>query len=82
MSSTINGVPIGDMPDLGSVNDNSSVVGEHAGSGRFSAPALRSYVLTGLNLAGLPQAQPGGLPPVGAVTGDVFINGGFLCIAP
>ena len=41
---TLPGVRIVDMPDLGAVNDASSVVGERAGSGRFSAPAFRSYV--------------------------------------
>ena len=35
-----------------------------------------------LNLAGIPVAKPDGSPPTGAVTGDVYINGGFLCIAP
>jgi hypothetical protein len=42
---TFPGVRIVDMPDLGTVTDTSSVVGERAGSGRFSAPQLRSYVL-------------------------------------
>jgi hypothetical protein len=38
--------------------------------------------LTGpLNIVSLPNAQPDGSPPVGAVTGDLYINGGFLCIA-
>jgi hypothetical protein len=41
---TFPGVRIVDMPDLGVVSDTSSVVGERAGSGRFSAPALRNYV--------------------------------------
>ena len=44
MSTTVfPGVRIVDMPDLGVVTDTSSVVGEHAGSGRFSATQLRSY---------------------------------------
>jgi hypothetical protein len=38
--------------------------------------------VTAVNLAGLPNAQPDGSPPVGAKTGDVFINGGVLCVAP
>jgi len=33
------------MPDLGTVTDDASVVGEHAGSGRFTAAALRDYAL-------------------------------------
>ena len=44
---TFPGVRIVDMPDLGTITDNSSLVGEHAGSGRFSAPALRAYATTG-----------------------------------
>ena len=45
---TFPGVRIVDMPDLGAVNDSSSVVGERAGSGRFNASAFRSYVLSDL----------------------------------
>ena len=41
----VEGVRIVDMPDLGVVDDTSSVVGERAGSGQFSALALRDYVL-------------------------------------
>ena len=48
MSTTIGGIPIIAMPDLGAVNDASSFVGERAGSGRFAATALRGYVATGL----------------------------------
>jgi len=43
---TFPGVRIVDMPDLGAISDTSSFVGERAGSGRFSALQLRSYVLT------------------------------------
>ena len=53
MSTTIGGVRIVDMPDLGAVNDASSFVGERAGSGRFGAPTLRSYVSSYIT-AGLP----------------------------
>ena len=48
MSSTIGGVRIVDMPDLGTVDDTSSMVGERAGSGRFAATAFKSYVTGGL----------------------------------
>lgn len=48
MSTTIGGVRIVDMPDLGTVTDDSSVVGEHVGSGRFGATALRGYVTAAL----------------------------------
>ena len=41
----VEGVRIVDMPDLGVVDDTSSVVGERAGSGRFAVTALRDYVL-------------------------------------
>lgn len=34
-----------------------------------------------LNISNIPLAQPDGSPPVGAVRGDVYDNGGFLCIA-
>jgi parallel beta-helix repeat protein len=44
MSTTIGGVRIADMPDLGTLTDAGSVVGEHSGSGRFQAQALLRYV--------------------------------------
>ncbi len=44
MSSSIR---IVEMPDLGSVTDATSFVGERSGSGRFSATALRNYVSGG-----------------------------------
>ena len=47
-TTTYTGVRITDMPDLGAVTDSSSVVGEHAGSGRFGAVALRDYVSANL----------------------------------
>ena len=40
---TFPGVRIVDMPNLGAVTDASSFVGELAGSGRFTAPALKTY---------------------------------------
>jgi hypothetical protein len=40
----VEGVRIADLPVLGMVTDDTSFVGEHAGSGRFTAPALRDYV--------------------------------------
>ena len=39
-------IRIVDMPDLGAVTDDSSVVGEHAGSGRFAMTAMRNYITT------------------------------------
>ena len=43
---TFPGVRITDMPDLGAPSSTSSVVGERAGSGRFTMNALRDYVIT------------------------------------
>ena len=42
------GIRIVDMPDLGGVDDTSSMVGERAGSGRFAATALRDYTRAGM----------------------------------
>jgi len=39
-------IRIVDMPDLGAVTDASSLVAERAGSGRFTAPALATYMAT------------------------------------
>jgi hypothetical protein len=37
-------IRIVEMPDIGAVTDASSVVGERAGSGRFGATALKTYI--------------------------------------
>ena len=55
MSTTTSGVRMIDMPDLGAVSDSSSVIGERAGSGRFSAPALKAYATAGF----VPEAPSG-----------------------
>jgi hypothetical protein len=34
------------------------------------------------NVLTLPAARPDGSPPVGAVSGTLYSNGGFVCIAP
>jgi hypothetical protein len=47
-------IRIVEMPDLGAVNDSSSVVGERAGSGRFSAIALRAYCAANISAAMAP----------------------------
>ena len=47
MSGSTTGIPIGQLPVLGAVTDDSYVVGEHAGSGLFSALALKSYGAAG-----------------------------------
>lgn len=44
-------IRIVEMPDLGAVNDSSSVVGERAGSGRFTAPALKTYITASADVA-------------------------------
>ena len=77
------GVRIADMPDLGTVTDASSVVGEKAGSGRFAASALLSYISSGLpdTLQGPPGPQgppgtPGGPPgPTGPPGADSTVPG-------
>jgi len=38
--------------------------------------------VTKLNVSNLPQSNPDGSPPAGSVKGDLYINGGFVCIAP
>ena len=73
-------VRIADMPDLGAVTDASSVVGEQAGSGRFTATALRVYCLssgpiTGPIVVSLPTSNAGLVP------GTLWNNGGFVCVA-
>jgi len=59
MSTTVGGIRIIDMPDIGLVTDDSSVVGEHAGSGRFAATAMRDYVTASLLFT---PAGTGGVP--------------------
>jgi hypothetical protein len=83
MSSTIGGVRIVDMPDLGAFSDTSSLVGERAGSGRFGASGLNSYLsgrflalsggtLTGpLTLAADPATELGASTKQYADAGDL-----------
>ena len=56
----VEGVRIADMPDLGAVTDRSIVVGDHAGSGTFRAPALRDYVAAGHDASADPTDGPFG----------------------
>jgi len=42
--------------------------------------ANRAAQIVGGNKAGIPNGKPDGSPPDGAVPGDVYNNGGFLCI--
>ena len=46
----------------------------------WEVPAPRLNV--SINMAGMPHAKPDGSAPDGAVTGDLYNNGGFVCIAP
>lgn len=62
-------IRIADMPDLGAVTDLSSFVGEHAGSGRFMATAIKAYLF-----GNLPTGD------VGLPSGALWNNGGFICI--
>ena len=41
----LDAIRIADMPDLGTFTDTSSIVGENAGSGRFTAASLKGYFL-------------------------------------
>ncbi len=52
------------------------------GNGPFLPLAGNATVTGPLRLTGLPQAQSDGSPPIGAVTGDLYINGGVLCVTP
>jgi hypothetical protein len=73
---TFPGVRIVDMPDLGTVTDTSSVVGEHAGSGRFSALALRNYATVQVNdaLATETAARAAGhLPTIAALRANAIV---------
>ena len=35
-----------------------------------------------LNISNIPLANPDGSPPAGAVHGDLYNNGGFVCVTP
>jgi len=50
MSTTIDGVPIASMPDLGVVTDASSFVAEKSGSGRLAATAVATYVTSKISI--------------------------------
>jgi hypothetical protein len=74
MSTTVGGVRIVDMPDLGAFNSSSSLVGERAGSGRFSASGLAGYFLpitggTALTVNGTISADVIGANSINSNTG-------------
>ena len=84
---TLPGVRIVDMPDLGVITDNSSVVGEHAGSGRFTAPAVRTYVAASSSFLTIAALRANTIPRATAapvhVSGYYALNDGgggtFVC---
>jgi hypothetical protein len=47
MSTTINGIPVIDLPVLSPVTSGASVVGELSGSGRFNISAISDYLANG-----------------------------------
>ena len=53
-----------DLPDLGAVSDTSSIVADKAGTGRFSALAIKNYCFT----ASIPEA-PSTNSPYGRMNG-------------
>jgi hypothetical protein len=53
---TFPGIRIFDLPDLGAMSDTSSVVGERAGSGTFTAPAVAAYVISKIPPTEIPVA--------------------------
>ena len=72
------GVRIADMPDLGAVDDTSSVVGERAGSGRFAATALRDYVAASLvDMQGLTTVRQFGAKGDGTTDDATAVAAGF-----
>jgi pectate lyase-like protein len=69
-TTTYTGIRIVDMPDLGAVDNTSSMVGERAGSGRFAATAFRDWLLPMLSfgtVTALRAASP--------VTSPVYVLG-------
>ena len=66
-------IRIADMPDLGTFTDTSSIVGEHAGSGRFTAASLKGYFLPltgGTMTGGLTVSVPAATPAFLALRSD------------
>ena len=47
-----------------------------------AAPGPVGPVVPPVSGYNLPNAQPDGSPPVGAKTGDLYTNGGFVCVTP
>jgi hypothetical protein len=61
------GVRIIDMPDLGPVHDGAWFVGDHQGSGKFSATALLAYI-------GITDSTAGLVTSVAGRTGNVVLS--------
>jgi len=71
---TFPGVRIADMPDLGSFTSGSSVVGELAGSGRFSAASLQAYIGAGTLTGTVTGTVTGAINQ--PLTGQFFVQNG------
>ena len=65
---------VASLPDLGTVTDDSSFVGEHGGTGRFGATSLRSYLLSTAATLYLPLS---GGTLTGALTGTTITGTAF-----
>lgn len=63
-------IRVPDLPDLGAVTDDTSVVAEHMGTGRIVATALRDYMVA---TGGGPYMPQGG----GSFTGSITTGAGY-----
>ena len=73
--------PIPALPDLGALTDTSALVGERSGTGRFIAPAIRSYCFVDVVQDGKTYGRMNAVwTPVlpltgGAITGTLSVSG-------
>ena len=77
MSTTLGGVRIVDMPDLGAFDDSSSIVGERAGSGRFGASALRKYIGGDINVQDFGATGDGTTDDAATIQQAIYAAAGY-----